>query len=171
MDNEFMEKMESISVFKKLSENEEQSGFSATFHVETDGLIKITADKGEFIYQLKPLEELYAEQESRKSNEDEMMSLLYQIERSIKKYDIDNIGLTDSSVIMALEQLSMKPEALAQNDFLRNITDYLRMFMSMHNFSRSELRQGVNRVLRSARRHNKIGGVRGYLNFIREHVQ
>jgi hypothetical protein len=98
------------------------------------------------------------------------MSLLYQIERTIKDYDMKNQGFTDSSVIMALEKLSMKPEAPAQSEFLRNITDYLRMFMSMHSFSRSELRQGINRVLRSAKRHNKIDGTRGYLNFIRENL-
>ncbi len=170
MDHEFMEKMKSISEFKRLSDTEEQFAFSATFDKEKDGLIKITADKGEFIYQFKPLEELYAEQESRKSAKEEIMSLLYQIERTIKEYDMKNYGLTDSSVIMALEKLSMKPEAPAQSEFLRCITDNLRMFMSMHSFSRSELRQGINRVLRSARRHNKIDGTRGYLNFIRENV-
>jgi len=170
MDNEFMEKLESIADFTKPSENEERFGFSATFHVEKDGLIKITADKGEFTYQLKSFEELYAGQDSRKSAKEEIMSLLYQIERTIKEYDMKNQGLTDSSVIMALEKLSMKPEAPAQSEFLRNITDYLRMFMSMHSFSRSELRQGINRVLRSARRHYKIDGTRGYLNFIRENV-
>lgn len=170
MDHEFIEKMNSISEFKKLSETEEQFAFSATFDKEKDGLIKITADNGEFIYQLKPLKELYVEQESKKNTEEEMMSLLYQIEGTIKVYDIENHDLTDASIIMALERLSMKPEAPAQNDFLRNITDNLRMFMSTHSFSRSKLRQGINRVLRSARRHNKIDGIRGYLNFIREHV-
>ncbi|MHB8092997.1 MAG: hypothetical protein ACYDH8_15585 [Syntrophales bacterium] len=170
MDHEFMEKLESIVEFTKPSENEERFGFSATFHVEKDGLIKITADKGEFTYQLKSFEELYAEKDSRKSAKEEIMSLLYQIERTIKDYDMKNQGFTDSSVIMALEKLSMKPEAPAQSEFLRNITDYLRMFMSMHSFSRSELRQGINRVLRSAKRHNKIDGTRGYLNFIRENL-
>jgi len=169
MDNVFMEKMTSISEFKKLSENEEQFAFSATFHKEKDGLIKITADNGEFTYQLKPFEELYAEQESRKNTKEELMSLLYQIERTIKEYDINN-DITDSSVILNLEQLSMKTEVPAQNDLLRSMTDHLRMFMSMHTFSRSELRQGINRVLRSARRHNKVDGTRGYLNFIRENV-
>ena len=170
MDNEFLEKLESIADFTKPSENEERFGFSATFDKEKDGLIKITADKGEFIYQLKTLKELYAEQESKKSTEEEMMSLLYQIERIIKKYDIETDGLTDSSVIMVLEKLSMKPEVSARGEFLRCIMDYLRMFMSMHRYSRSELRQSINRVLRSARRHNQIDGIRGYLNFIREHV-
>lgn len=170
MDNEFMEKMESISEFKKLSEYEEQSAFSVTFHNEKDGLIKLTADKGEFTYQLKPLEELYVEQGSIKNTEEEMMSLLYQIESTIKDYDVKNHGLTDSSLIMAIEKLSIKPEAPAQNDLLRSITNHLRMFMSMHTFSRSELRQGINRVLRSVRRHNKIDGTRGYLDFIKENV-
>ena len=170
MDIEFAEKIESISEFKKLSDNEEQFSFSATFNKEKDGLIKITADKGEFTYQLKPLEELYAEQESSKKAEEELMSLLYQIERTIKEYYVRNHDLTDASVILALEQLSMKPEAPIQSEFLRDITDNLRMFMSMHNFSRSELRQGINRVLRSARRHNKADGTRGYLKFIIENV-
>ena len=40
-----MEKLESIADFTKPSKNEERFGFSATFHVEKDGLIKITADK------------------------------------------------------------------------------------------------------------------------------
>lgn len=170
MDNEFMEKLESIADFTKPSENEEQFGFSATFHKEKDGLIKITTDKGEFTYPLKRLEELYAEQESIHSAKEEIMSLLYQIERSIKEYDMKNHGLTDSSVIMTLEKLSMKPEAPTQSEFLRNLTDYLRMFMSMYSFSRSEFRQGINRVLRSARRHNKLDGIRGNLDFIKEHV-
>jgi len=167
MDNEFIEKLEAISVYEKLSKNEEQSGFLATFSEEKDGLIKITIDKGELIYQLKPVEELYAEQESQKNTEGVILSLLYQIERAIKEYDINNYGLTDSSVIMLLEKLSMKPEVPVYGEFPKWITDYIRMFMSMHNFSRSELRQGINRILRSARRHNKLGGIRGYLDFIR----
>ena len=170
MDNEFVEKIESISEIKKLSENEEQFVFTATFNKEKDGLVKITADKGEFIYQLRPFGELYSEQESRKNTEEEMMSLLYRIERTIKEYDTENHGLIDSSVIPALEQLSMKPETPVQNDLLRYITDNLRMFMSRHDYSRSELRQSINRVLRSARRHNKVDGTRGYLDFIIEHV-
>jgi len=170
MDNEFVEKLESISIHKKLSENELESRLSITFNTEIDGLIKITAEKGEFTYLLKPLEGLYAKQESRKSAENEMMSLLYQIERAIKGYDMADYGLTDSSVIIALEKLSMKPEAPVQDDLLRSITGYLRMFLSIHDYSRSELRQAINRVLRSARRHNKIDGTRGYLDFIRENV-
>ena len=130
MDIEFVEKIESISEFKKLSDNEEQFSFSATFNKEKDGLIKITADKGEFTYQLKPLEELYAEQESSKKAEEELMSLLYQIERTLKEYYVRNHDLTDASVILALEQLSMKPEAPLQSEFLRDITDNLRMFRS-----------------------------------------
>jgi hypothetical protein len=170
MDNEFVEKITSISESTKISENEQQFDFSINFHAEKDGLIKITTDKGEFTYQLKPLGELYNEQESKNGAKEEMMSLLYQIERTIKEYDMKNHGVTDSSVVMALEKLSMKPEAPAQSEFLRFITDNLRMFMSMHSYSRSELRQSINRVLRSARRHNKIDGTRGYLNFIRENV-
>ncbi|OHE24486.1 MAG: hypothetical protein A2X92_07775 [Syntrophus sp. GWC2_56_31] len=163
MDQEFIDKLTAISEFKRSSENEEQFAFSATFDKEKDGLIKIITDKGEFIYQLKPLEELYAEPKLRKNLEDETVSLLYEIEKTIKDYYSIDQSLTDASVIMALEKLSIKPEAPAQNDFLRNITGCLRMFMSMNRFSRSELRQGINRALRSARRHNKIDGIRGYL--------
>jgi hypothetical protein len=170
MDNEFIEKMNSISVFEKLSETEQRFAFSAAFDKDKDGMITITADEAEFVYQLKPLKELYAEHESKKNIEEEMMSLLYHIESTIKGYDIENNGLTDTSVIMALEQISMKPEAPAQDMFLRIMTGNLRMFMSTHCFSRSQLRQGINRVLRSVRRHNKIDGTRGYLDFIREHV-
>jgi len=50
---------------------------------------------------------------------------------------------------MLLEKLSMKPEVPVYGEFPKWITDYIRMFMSMHNFSRSELRQGINRILRS----------------------
>jgi len=133
-------------------------------------LVKITADKGEFTYQLKPLETLYVEQASRKISENEMLSLLYQIERAVMEYDMVEKGLTDSSVIIALEKLSMKPEAPAQDELLKFIRGYLRMFMSIHDFSRSELRQGVNRVLRAVRRHNKIDGTRGYLDFIGKYI-
>ena len=81
MDNEFIEKMNSISEIKRLSETEEQFAFSATFDKEKDGLIKITADNGELIYQLKPLKELYVEQESKKSAEEEGgIITLYELE-------------------------------------------------------------------------------------------
>ncbi|SEL92781.1 hypothetical protein SAMN04489760_10112 [Syntrophus gentianae] len=170
MDNEFLEKLEAISIFEKISDNEEQAGYSASFNRETDGLIKITTDKGEFVYQFKPVQELYVGEESGKNTEEELLSLLYQIERAIKEYDINNEGLTDSSVIMVLEKLSMKPEAPVHDEFMKWVTDYIRMFMSMNNLSRNELRQGINRILRSARRYNKLSGIRGYLNFIRENV-
>lgn len=170
MDNEFVEKLEALSVFEKISDNEERSCFSASFNRETDGLIKITTDKGELVYQFKPIAELYVEEESRKNPEEELLSLLYQIEKAIKEYDMSNGGVTDSSVIMALEKLSMKPEAPVRDEFTKRVTDYIRMFMSMNNLSRNQLRQGINRILRSARRHNKLDGIRGYLNFIRENV-
>ena len=170
MDNDFMEKLKSISEFEKISENEDQFAFSATFHKEIDGMIKITADKGECSYQLRPIEELYARQDSSTKDEEQLMPLLYHIERTIKEYYSRNKDLTDSSIILALEQLSMKPEAPAQSDFLKDLTNNLRMFMSMHNLSRSQLRQGINRILRSAKRHNKIDGMRGYLGFIINYV-
>ncbi|OPY84298.1 MAG: hypothetical protein A4E72_02307 [Syntrophus sp. PtaU1.Bin208] len=169
MDNEFLERLDAVSPFEKISDNE-QSGFSASFDRETDGLIRIATDKGELVYQFKPIEELYVEEESRKDTEEVLLSLLYQIERAIKEYDISNGGLTDSSFIMVLEKLSMKPETPIQDELTKWITDYIRMFMSMNNLSRNELRQGINRILRSARRYNKLFGMRGYLNFIRENV-
>jgi len=83
MDNEFVEKLKAISVYKKISEDEDQFDFSATFNREKDGLIKITTDKGELIYQFKPIGELYAEQESQMNTEEEMLSLLYQPSRNM----------------------------------------------------------------------------------------
>jgi len=61
----------------------------------------------------------------------------------------------------------MRPETPVHDEFLRCITDYIRMFMSMSSISRSQLRQGINRVLKSVKRHNKLCGTRGYLDFIR----
>lgn len=119
---------------------------------------------GDERYALKAIGELYAEAKSP-GGENEQMALTMAIEYAIAFFDHHNDhGLRDDETIRILEKLSMKPET-ALSGFGALIQAYLRLELSLDDYSRADLRQAVRRALRSAQRHSK-GDPRGYLNHI-----
>ncbi|MEW6571456.1 MAG: hypothetical protein AB1390_09820 [Nitrospirota bacterium] len=98
------------------------------------------------------------------------MTLLYSIESAVKRICEDNPELTDSSVILALESLALKPENVNNDVIVKAINLELRLQLSMSDYSRNEVKRAIRKILNSARKHNKAGGIRGYLDFIFEHV-
>lgn len=174
MDKEFVKKCESMSEWKERNKQSDQMEFLASFSKDEDGLIKISSNSGSFIYKLKPLNELFSPESSENKeinrNLSYYMPLLYSIERAIQNIYLDNPELTDSSIILALENLALKPEMMSNDSVLKAINIELRLQLSVSDYSRNEVKKAIRKILNSAIRHNKVGGMRGYLNFISENL-
>ncbi len=174
MDKDFLDTLESITEWKKVDDKSGLSEYSISFSNEEDGLVRIESAKGNFMYKLKPLHELFSQKSSTVAQIDwedqHFLSLLYTIERAIKKFYKDHYTLTDSDVIPALETLAMKPEAVSKNSIVRAINQELRLHLSMNSYSRHEVKMAVRKVLSSAKGHNKQGGLTGYLDIIMQYV-
>jgi len=172
MDSEFIKKCEKTRVLVKKKEMT-TINYKVLFYDE-DGLIKVIGKKGEFIYKLKELAELYAPEAIISPDidwDDEYyLSLLFSIESSIKRVYDDKPDLTDASVIYALEKLSLKPEAKENNIVIREINQQLRVQLSMGDYSRTEVKRAIRKIRGSAKKHTKIDGIRGYLDFIAEYI-
>ena len=76
--------------------------------------------------------------------------------------------LLDSEAIEILERLSMKPEPELQG-LGAILQGWLRLELSLQDYSRAELRQALRRCLRSAQREHKKGP-REYLGLIHHHI-
>jgi len=64
MDKELKEKLGKIQKLKRIDKRIKGFQYSIEFSENKDGLIKVITDKGETIYQLKELPELYATEQS-----------------------------------------------------------------------------------------------------------
>ncbi len=174
MDREFIEKLNSISEWEKQEDTSELADNAISFHEEEDGLVRLSGPKGAVEYRLKPLVELFssggADPTVMNWEDPRYLSLLYAIEGAIKRVYTDDPELTDSSVMLALDQLAMKPEAASRDAVVREITRQLRVSLSMDDYSRDEVRKAARKVLASVKRHKAAAGIRGYLDFIRAHV-
>lgn len=174
MDKEFVEKINSIAEWEDIDEKSDRSVFSVSFSKNEDGLINISSSKGSFIYRLKPLNELFSPEgtENIEINweDKDYMTLLYTIEKTILNVYKENPELTDSSVILALENLALKPEFNNNDIVVKAINHDLRLQLSMSDYSRSDVKKAIRKILNSAKRYNKFEGMRGYLNFILEHI-
>ena len=171
MDQEFVEKMNSISAWRQSKDENEQAEFQLEFSVLEDGLITLSSSKGKITHKLKPLNELYSnEKPDPTDHKDRQLGLLYAIEGPIKRYFENHPELTDGAAIRALEKLAMKPEIVDNDALVKRISDELRLKLSSSNYSRDEVRQALRKILSSAKRHNDREGRRGYLDFIMEYV-
>lgn len=174
MDKDFLEKLKSITEWIEVDEKKLMSEYSILFSDEEDGLIKIGSAKGCFTYKLKPLNELFLQKSDKITEinweDHHYLSILYTIERAIKRIYKANYALTDSDVIPVLETLSMKPETMSKNAVAKAINQELRFHLSIFSYSRHEVKTAIRKVLSSSKWHNKQGGLRGYLDFISEFV-
>jgi hypothetical protein len=174
MDKELKEKLDKIKKLKRIGKGTKGFQYSIESSENKDGLIKVIADKGEFTYQLKELPDLYAPERSFSPDicwdDDYYISLLNTIEVSIRHIDDSNTGLTDTKVIYSLEELVFKPELKSNDIMVKEINGRLRFQLSISDYTRREVRGALRKVLKSAKRHNRIGGIRGYLDFIKQFI-
>ena len=174
MDKEFIEKLNSVSEWEKQDDNSELADNAISFHEDDDGLVSISGPKGKVVYRLKPLQELFSSETAAsavmKWDDPRHLQLLYTIEGAIKRVYLKDSELTDSSVMLALDQLSIKPETTSNDAVIRRIQQELRTALSMEDYSRDEVRKAARKILASVKRHKAAAGMRGYLDFIMEHV-
>lgn len=174
MDKEFKEKLNAISEWTTLDDKSEESALSIWFHEHEDGLVRMRSEKGELVYKLKPLPELFSVGKSGMPTiswkDDKYLDLLHAIESAIKNVYLADPELTDSSVMLSLDKLSMNPEAVSADAVIRAINQQLRLTLSTGNFSRDEVKAAVRKILASVKRHKATAGIQGYLDFIMEYV-
>jgi len=174
MDKEFVDKLNSISEWKKQDDGHDQSEYSLSFHESEEGLVRFSSEKGEIIHRLKPLQELFfsgkADSTVIKWDDPRYLRLLMTIEGAIKRMYQADAELADSSVMLALDKLAVKPETVSNDAVLRRINHELRVALSMSDYSRDEVKMAVRKILASVKRHNALAGARGYLDFIMEYV-
>jgi hypothetical protein len=174
MDKEFIEKLNSVSDWEKQDDNSELADNAISFHEDEDGLVSISGPKGKVVCRLKPLQELFSSKTAApavmKWDDPRHLHLLYTIEWAIKRVYMENPELTDSSVMLSLDQISMKPEVTSSDAVIKEISRKLRVALSMDDYSRDEVKKAARKILASVKRHKAAAGMRGYLDFIREHV-
>ena len=126
-------------------------------------------------HTLKPLAELYGRGTPGQRVDPQsgpFMPLFFTIEETIVKYDHDDSSLTDGQVMLVLDKLGMSPECDVRDDRLaRRIQVNLRANLSLNDYSRDEVRQAIRKIRKSVDRHTRLGGRRGYLDFIREYLR
>ncbi len=132
------------------------------------------ADAGES-YQLKTLPDLYGAGTGKDSvdlHDEDFLALLMAIEEAIIDFDGVDHRLTDGAVLASLDRLCMTPEANVGNDPLAaSIQVSLRLTLSLNDFSRQDVKHALRKIKQSVNRHNKLGGTRGYLSFIRAQLK
>lgn len=173
MDESFTEKLTSLGSCTK-GQDHDLSEFIVAFASDSNSLVSVSCGEKTIEYDLKPLQELYGPETAQptavKLTDSRYFEVLYAIEGAIKRLYQDMPDLTDSSVILVLEKMSAKPEFVDNSPVSRTIHQNLRLQLSMTDYSRNEVRQSIRQVLKSAKRHKGISGIRGYLDFIVQYV-
>jgi hypothetical protein len=133
------------------------------------GEIELIQDDRREPYTLKPLGELYgtANAGTVDPQSKTFMRLFFCIEEEIVRFDDNERRLTDGEIALALNNLSMNPEASAADPLMQKVQCALRMLLSLNNYSRQEVRQALRKIGKSVDRHMEGGRGRGYLEFIR----
>jgi hypothetical protein len=141
---------------------------------EIDLIPRQGAEAGER-YTLKTMPDLYGAGTGKDAvdlRDDEFLSLLMSIEEAIVDYDGPRRQLTDGMVLMALDRLSMTPEANVAGDPLAvSIQAGIRLTLSLNDFSRADVKHALRKIKQSFNRHNRLAGTRGYLSFIRAQLR
>jgi hypothetical protein len=134
------------------------------------GEIEFDTQTGPVKYTLQPLAVLYGEGRGFPAADplnEEYQSLFYTIERSILTYYESDENLTDGVVCLTLDRMGVNPACDPRNDELCRCVQFdLRLFLSIENYSKQEVRQALRTISKSVQRHSSTGGVTGYLEFI-----
>lgn len=131
------------------------------------GLIEVSGGER---FELRPLDELYGAgvgAAAADPMDERYMPLFLAIEEAIQLVYRANRGLTDGAVHLALGELSMNPSVQTRDVLGRAVQLQLRLLLSLHDYSRQDVKGAVRKVAKSVERHTKSGGPRGYLEFAR----
>jgi len=137
-----------------------------------DGTVAVVDENGKTgePYRVKPLNQLYGQGTGSPSVEfadTRFQPLLIAIEDTVVKSYRQLPELTDGHLLAALEPLCMSPEADTRSDKLAARVQFaLRLTLSLNDYSRQDVRHCLRKIKQSVLRHNKLAGMRGYLNFI-----
>ncbi|MCX5674734.1 MAG: hypothetical protein NTX87_06975 [Planctomycetota bacterium] len=134
------------------------------------GEIEVETPDGPRRHILKPLPELFGQGHGimpTDPTDEQFLPLLMCIETSIVSHYETDPRLTDSHVRLILSRLATKPGCDPGDDELcRRIQVNLRIFLSLDDYSRQEVRWALHKIERSVRLHSSLDGPQGYLDFI-----
>ena len=134
------------------------------------GEVEVETPEGPRRHILKPLPELFGQGHGimpTDPTDEQFLPLLMCIETSIVFHYETDPGLTDSHVRLILSRLAIKPGCDPGDDELcRRIQVNLRIFLSLNDYSRQEVRWALHKIERSVRLHSSLDGPQGYLDFI-----
>jgi len=138
------------------------------------GELEIERPEGPVRYTLKPLKDLYGEGkpvQSISTMDETHLPLLLAIEQEIVRWYRDNPRLTDAHVLLTLRGLAINPEMPCAVDPLGMQLQFgLRLYLSLMDGSRQEVKLALRKIAKSVERHTKASGPRGYVNFIAEYL-
>jgi len=139
---------------------------------EDSGVIQVETPDGPQRHVLKPLGQLFGNGcgvSSIDPADEAFMPLLLAIEESVLDCYSADPDLTDGRVSLALSRLAMRPDDDPADEALyRRMQLRLRLLLSLNDYSRQEVRWALRKIDKSVRRHSRIDGPRGYLDFIRD---
>lgn len=174
MDRDFTSKIEQVNKKGKILFSVNRNTF---FSRSGDRLtVRYVADSGESVeHSLKTIEELVEGDRSYDPSDDQWttdtyLPLLMAIESAIKRVYQENPGLKDKAVIAVLERLIMKLDIRLMDELSTTIQNYIRLILSANIYSRKEVVGCLKKVQKSVKRHHRVDGPTGYLDFIEEHM-
>jgi len=142
---------------------------------EETGEIEINGAGGVKKYTLKPLADLFGKGYGESTidwKDQRYMPLLLSIEEEIMNHDDAAHDLTDGLVSLTLDRMAANPATAPGSDLLcRRIQLGLRVLLSLNDYSKQEVKQAIRKIAKSVTLHTWHGGIRGYLDFIREQFQ
>ncbi len=101
---------------------------------------------------------------------DKYLPLLMSIESAITRVHKLNPDLKDKAVIAVLERLVVKPDINLQSQLAEAIQDHIKLCLATNSYSKRELAGCLKKVLRSVKRHHRVDGPKGYLDFIKDKI-
>ena len=158
------------------AEEGEIERMEAKFHIVDPlrGELEIDRPEGPVRYTLKPLKDLYGQGEpvqSISTMDETHLPLLLTIEQEIVRWYRDNPRLTDAQVLLTLRGLAINPETPCAGDPLGMQLQFgLRLYLSLVDCSRQEVKLALRKIAKSVERHTKATGPRGYVDFIMKYV-
>jgi hypothetical protein len=120
-------------------------------------------------YKLKPLIELYGKDRGANIKSDEFVPLLAAIEEQVVLHNLEEEPtLSDGPVLLIMKQLGMDPDHEPAERLGKRIHGSLRLCLSLNEYSRQNVKNAFRQISKSIQIHTSMGGIRGYVGFIRE---
>jgi Mg2+ and Co2+ transporter CorA len=101
---------------------------------------------------------------------DKYLPLLMAIESAINRVQRTRPNMKDKNVIAVLERLLLKPDMKLHGELSVAIQDHIKLTLAVNSYSKKEVAGCLKKVLHSVKNHHRVGGAKGYLNFIKDKV-